>query len=86
VFPSYAGLHVSGSLAKGFDVAELVRRAGEAGVGLYSTEPFYLGAPQPGLIFGYAACGIDDIQEGTRRLGALLRSMNAPRLERSKPS
>ena len=86
LFPSYAGLHVSGSLATGFDVAELVRRAGEAGVGLYSTEPFYLATPEPGLIFGYAACSIEDIQEGTRRLGALLRSMNGPRLDLSRPS
>jgi GntR family transcriptional regulator/MocR family aminotransferase len=80
LFPTSAGLHVSGALPAGFDVAELVRRAGEAGVGLYSTEAFYhLRTPQPGLIFGYAACGVDEIREGARRLGALLGSMNEPR-------
>jgi len=72
LFPSSAGLHVSGALPAAFDVAELVSRAGESGVGLYSTEPFYLRHSKPGLMFGYAACTVEDIQEGARRLGVLL--------------
>ena len=79
VLPSHAGLHVAGMLAKGIDADELVARAGEAGVGLYSTAPFYLGPCTPGLIFGYAPCSVEDIQEGVRRLRALLESMNPRR-------
>jgi hypothetical protein len=79
VIPSHAGLHVSATLDRGFDAPELVRRAGEAGVGIYSTAPFYRRAAEPGLIFGYATCSVDDIDEGVRRLGALLRSMSPPK-------
>jgi GntR family transcriptional regulator/MocR family aminotransferase len=78
IVPSYAGLHLTALLPTGFDVEELVRRAHEAGVGLYSTAPFYAGEPKPGLIFGYAACQIPDIDEGVRRLGGLLRSVPLP--------
>lgn len=79
MLPSHAGLHVAGLLPDGFDCEELVRRAYEAGVGIYSIAPFYLGAPKAGLIFGYASCSVADIEEGVRRLGGILRSIEAPR-------
>jgi GntR family transcriptional regulator/MocR family aminotransferase len=78
LLPSLAGLHVAGFLPKGFDVEELVQRAFEAGVGLYSIAPFYLGRARPGLIFGYGGCTVTEIEEGARRLGGILRSMSAP--------
>src|SRR5579862_240894 len=75
IFPSYAGLHVAASLPRGFDVDDLVQRAYEAGVGLYAIGPFYLQRPSPGLMFGYGACPVAEIDEGVRRLGGILRSM-----------
>jgi GntR family transcriptional regulator/MocR family aminotransferase len=86
IFPSHAGLHVAGLLPKDFDVATLVERAGEAGVGLYSLVPFYVGAARPGLIFGYGGCSVEDILEGTRRLGTLLEAMNRERRKPATPS
>jgi GntR family transcriptional regulator/MocR family aminotransferase len=83
LLPSLAGLHVAGFLPRGFDAEELVQRAYEAGVGLYSIAPFYVGRPRPGLIFGYAGCTIMEIEEGARRLGGILRSMSAPPRARS---
>jgi GntR family transcriptional regulator/MocR family aminotransferase len=75
IFPSHAGLHMSARLADGVDADELIRRAAEAGVGIYSTSTFYRRRREVALIFGYGACPVEDIQEGIRRLGALLRSM-----------
>ncbi len=75
LLPSHAGLHVTAELPEAFDVDELVRRASEAGVGLYSIKPFYRRDARPGLIFGYGACGVADIVEGARRVGGILRSM-----------
>jgi GntR family transcriptional regulator / MocR family aminotransferase len=69
---------VAAMLPERFDAEELVQRAYEAGVGVYSIAPFYLGAPKPGLIFGYAGCTVPEIEEGARRLGGILRSMGAP--------
>jgi GntR family transcriptional regulator / MocR family aminotransferase len=85
LLPSLAGLHVAGFLPRGFDVEELVQRAYEAGVGLYSIAPFYLGRPRPGLIFGYAGCTVTAIEEGARRLGGILGSMSAPARTRASP-
>jgi GntR family transcriptional regulator/MocR family aminotransferase len=79
LLPSHAGLHVAGFLPNEFDGEDLVQRAYEAGVGLYSIAPFYLSTPKAGLIFGYGACTVAEIEEGVRRLGGILRSMNAPR-------
>jgi len=75
VLPAKAGLHVSAWLPAGFDVEELIRRAHEAGVGLYSIAPFFSGRPRPGLIFGYGACSTADIAEGVRRIRGIIASM-----------
>lgn len=74
VLPSHAGLHVTGLLPDGFDVDELIDRAFETGVGLYSIGPFYQGRPRAGLMFGYGACTLTDISEGVRRLRGVLQS------------
>jgi len=86
LLPSHAGLHVAAMLAERFDAEELVQRAYEAGVGVYSIASFYLGAPKPGLIFGYAGCTVPEIQEGARRLGGMLRSMAASPKARASPA
>jgi len=87
LLPSHAGLHVAAMLAERFDAEELVQRAYEAGVGVYSIASFYLGAPKPGLIFGYAGCTVPEIQEGARRLGGMLRSIAAsPKAARASPA
>ena len=75
IFPSHAGLHMSARLANGIDASELIRRADEAGVGIYSTASFHRRRAGAALIFGYGSCPVEDIREGIRRLGALLRSM-----------
>jgi GntR family transcriptional regulator / MocR family aminotransferase len=77
---------VAAMLPERFDAEELVQRAYEAGVGVYSIAPFYLGAPKPGLIFGYAGCTVPEIEEGARRLGGMLRSMAAPPKARASPA
>jgi GntR family transcriptional regulator / MocR family aminotransferase len=74
--PSHAGLHVSAWLPTGFDTEELIRRSYEAGVGLYPIAPFFSRGARPGLMFGYGACAVADIEEGVRRLRGLLQSMD----------
>ena len=74
---SHAGLHVAGFLDRDIDADELIRRAYESGVGLYSIEPFYLRRPRQGLILGYGACSEADIGEGIRRLRGILESLRA---------
>jgi GntR family transcriptional regulator/MocR family aminotransferase len=75
LLPSHAGLHVAGFLDRQIDSDELIRRAYEGGVGLYSIEPFYLSKPRRGLILGYGACSEADITEGIRRLRGILESL-----------
>lgn len=55
-------------------VRELRHRALEQGVGVYSAAPFYLDPPAGGaLLLGYASLTEEEIREGIRRLGAVLR-------------
>jgi GntR family transcriptional regulator / MocR family aminotransferase len=75
ILPSFAGMHVTVSVAARLDVDEIVRRAYESGVGLYSIAPFYLRRAKPGLIFGYGATARDDIIEGLRRFRGILRTL-----------
>lgn len=77
LLPSHAGLHIAGFLDRDIDAEELIRRAYEGGVGLYSIEPFYIGRPRQGLIFGFGACSAADIAEGIRRLRGVLQSLHA---------
>ena len=76
ILPNCAGMHVTVLVATRLDVDELIRRAYESGVGLYSIAPFYLRRAKPGLIFGYGAIARDDIAEGLRRLRGILRTLD----------
>ena len=52
---------------------ELVVRAAEEGIGLYSIAPYFLEAPpRAGLLMGYASLEPDEIQQGVARLGRVL--------------
>jgi GntR family transcriptional regulator / MocR family aminotransferase len=55
------------------DVSTIIEKAARAGVGLYSTEPYYT---QPtrraGLLFGYAALSETEIRAGIQRLRQIL--------------
>lgn len=77
VLPAKAGLHVTAWLPGRFDVDHLIRRADEAGVGLYSIASFFSGRPRPGLIFGYGACSSAGIEEGVRRMRGIIASMES---------
>ena len=51
------------------DLAALIARARELGVGLYSVAPFHaIPPPRAGLLFGYASLTEADIRAGIRRM------------------
>ena len=63
--------------------AEIVARAAEAGVGVYSAAPYYFGgAPHAGLLLGYANLEPAEIDAGVARLaraiGGMLRAERPP--------
>lgn len=69
VVPSVAGLHLSATLPDGTDDAAIARKALDAGVGLFALSEFAVtGPPVPGLVFGYGAVALSEIDEGIRRL------------------
>jgi GntR family transcriptional regulator / MocR family aminotransferase len=68
-----AGLHVMVYLSRGYDEAEVVRKAAEAGVGVYPGEPYHVQkAPGPSILLGFSGLHEKDIEEGIRRLAAVL--------------
>lgn len=70
-----AGLHVLVWLKtrSGGRIAEVHRKAEDAGVGLFSVDPFYTKPPRrTGLVLGYAPLREREIREGIRRLAAAL--------------
>jgi GntR family transcriptional regulator/MocR family aminotransferase len=71
-----AGLHVFAWLKgkSGDPIRNASERAENAGVGLYTADPFYPKPPdRTGILLGYAALRERDIREGIRRLAAALR-------------
>lgn len=55
------------------DLAGVIARAREAGVGLYSVAPFHASPPpRAGLLFGYASLTEADIRAGIRRLAEVV--------------
>ncbi len=73
VLPKSAqGFHIVALAVKGFDVAGLVQRALDHGVGIYRLAEFTLESTQDGLIFGLAALSEDEIKEGIRIICSLL--------------
>jgi GntR family transcriptional regulator/MocR family aminotransferase len=75
--PAVAGLHLTALMpADGPMVDDLITRAAATGVGLYSIASFHHRPPaHQGLMFGFGACPLQDIDEGIRRLGNVFRAM-----------
>ncbi|MFC0114716.1 MocR-like pyridoxine biosynthesis transcription factor PdxR [Kibdelosporangium aridum] len=72
--PVAAGLHLCAYLPPGLDDVDVYRRARAAGVGVYALSPFRLHSTgRPGLVLGYGAIALSDIDEGLRRLSACIR-------------
>ena len=71
-----AGLHVFAWLPPGVDENGIVRRAAEAGVGIYGLSRYgYARSDGPGgLIFGYGAVNEGEIVEGIRLVAEALAS------------
>jgi GntR family transcriptional regulator/MocR family aminotransferase len=70
-----AGIHCVGWLPDGMDDLALVNKAADYDLNLtpissFSIEPL----PRKGLLLGYGGFSVQQIKEGVRRLGALLRS------------
>ena len=71
-----AGIHVmlwvKGRAAR--DVRGIIERAAERGVGIYPVAPYFLEPPKrAGFLLGYASMEERKIEEGIKRLGAILR-------------
>ena len=87
-----AGLHVFAWLPPGVDEAGIVRRAAEAGVGIYGLSRYgYVRSEGPGgLIFGYGAVHEGEIVEGIRLVAEAMPSGSvqtqpAPSLASAEP-
>jgi GntR family transcriptional regulator/MocR family aminotransferase len=75
---SSAGLHVSVYTVPGLDDQELTRLAKRSDVGVLPLSPFYKSANRrQGLVFGYGATNLPDIEEGLRRLASILKKMES---------
>lgn len=71
--PAAAGIHLAARLRAPLAEDELVRLAGQAGIGLHGISPMYAGRPpEPGLLFGYGQIEVEAIDAGLGRLAALL--------------
>jgi GntR family transcriptional regulator/MocR family aminotransferase len=68
-----AGLHVMVYLNKAYDEGEVVRKAAEAGVGIYPGQSYHVRqAPGPSILLGFSGLDEKDIEEGIRRLANVL--------------
>jgi GntR family transcriptional regulator/MocR family aminotransferase len=67
--PSVVGLHLAAFAKPSVDVEEIVERARDAKVGVYSLRGYHFARPaRQGLVFGYGAIGEREIVEGLSRL------------------
>jgi GntR family transcriptional regulator/MocR family aminotransferase len=72
--PSFAGLHVAALLRNPEDAEEVVKRAGDQGVGLGSVGRYCLGRPDTqGLVFGYGVIAEQAIVGGLSELRRVWR-------------
>jgi len=72
--PSFAGLHVAALLRNPEDAEEVVKRAGDHGVGLGSVGRYCLGRPDTqGLVFGYGVIAEQAIVGGLSELRRVWR-------------
>ena len=68
-----AGLHVMLYLPPYCDEAALIRQAAKVGVGVYAGAKYHLAKPAPpSILLGFSGLSEADIEEGVRRLGAIL--------------
>ncbi|MFB4308055.1 hypothetical protein [Actinomadura sp. GTD37] len=71
--PAEAGLHLSAALPPGADDAAVAAAALRAGAGLFALSEFAVDGPAaPGLVFGYGAVTLPEIDAGLRALGGAL--------------
>lgn len=69
-----AGIHLMVRFHTSLEDAEIIDRAGQVGVGLMSAQPHYLNPINSGeFILGYGELNIEQIQEGIRKLVAVIR-------------
>jgi GntR family transcriptional regulator/MocR family aminotransferase len=74
--PSTAGFHMALLCHTALDIDQLIERARQAGLGLYSLAGFYQEAEvRPGLIMGFGAIETLDIDPALDRLRELLEAM-----------
>ncbi|MDC8756347.1 PLP-dependent aminotransferase family protein [Janthinobacterium fluminis] len=74
--PASAGFHVAALCVVPLDVALLIRLARRADVGLYPLAQFYADSPpQQGLLFGYGAIDVLDIDVALARVRDILLAM-----------
>ncbi|HET6971843.1 MAG TPA: PLP-dependent aminotransferase family protein, partial [Phenylobacterium sp.] len=73
VLPAAAGLHLALELPPDIDAQALAARAAEAGVAVRALARFDAGGgPRNGLVFGYGVIAPERVDEGVRRIAALL--------------
>ena len=69
-----AGLHVLAWLPPGTDEAAVVAGASDAGIAVPGLRQRWIGAPGPGLVFGYGTIAEPRIEPGIARLAAIVRA------------
>lgn len=75
--PANAGFHLSALARPGIDVELLVTLARKVEVGLYSLAPFFSEAPvRPGLLFGFGAIELLDIDPALDRVRDTLQGLS----------
>lgn len=75
--PASAGFHLSALAKPGVDVELLITLARKVEVGLYSLAPFFSEAPvQPGLLLGFGAIELLDIDPALDRVGDTLQRLS----------
>jgi GntR family transcriptional regulator / MocR family aminotransferase len=73
LLPASAGIHLCAYLLSEDSDTAVYWRAREAGVGVYPLTPFRVSpSGRPGLVIGYGAIALSDIDEGLRRLRACI--------------
>lgn len=71
-----AGIHILVEVNNGLSEAELVEQAKKAGVRVYPLSDYYINTDNntgiPTILIGYAVIGIDEIEEGIKRIADIL--------------
>jgi len=70
-----AGIHLVARMNASVTEARVVEVAADASLGLFGLSALYVGAPQPGLLFGYGRSDVSEIDAALKVLGGLMRKM-----------